>query len=252
VDCLLTVGSFSEFHSEVTPARVKTGDLLSVHIENLGNIPETYTIRVTSTDQRLTFARLKLNPVDPSEADDSSLPSDRILAVGDALRVQPGENTSVEFAVRVRNRPWLGGSAAWPYNVSVASAASASRTHSGEVLVKSILLTWFLPTALLVFLVLACSCMFLFAAKMSTRTRATQTAQTALAEVVWSTQTSSAAGTQIAACTATASANMTQSALQGQADDDGNGLVNHEEGSLGTDPNHPDTDRDKLGDGDEV
>lgn len=226
-DCVLTVGAFSQFSTELSTRRLTAEQTGRVLIRNLGNITDTYRVAWRSQNDALEF-----------EPDSQQ-----------QVKVQPGEAAAAEFSAQPVSRPIYGGEFLYPYNVVTQSSDRQTQSINGEVVAKAMLPTWVLPAVVITCLLLSVLAVFLiFRNGGSDTARATQTAEAGLTAIA--NQTVSAQVTL--AFEQTAIANMTQAAEQGQQDSDGDGLTNNEEIQLGTDPNNPDTDADGLNDGDEV
>lgn len=216
VDCIMTVGAFSLFSSDVTPRRLEREQAGRVRVINQGNIMGNYNVTWASQDDIIEFV-----PAQPGQ-----------------LRVQPGEAAAVDFGARLRNRKWFGGLSIYPFTVVVQSGEGEAQTHTGELAEKGLVSVWLLPVIALLCLSLVCLGGFLWNRSQN--------------QVASATLTITAQTAQVAAITQTAIYNQTAAAQQGQEDTDGDGLTNAQEQALGTDPNSPDTDNDRLLDGDEV
>ena len=120
----------------------------------------------------------------------------------------------------------MGNEKAYPYVIQVQSSDNKSTELPGKITEKGLFPSWLLPAASDGFLILVCGFfLFLFPLK-SIR--------------------NSASATQ------TAVINLTQAALVGQEDTDGDGIINSEEITIDTDPLIADTDGDGLLDGEET
>jgi Tol biopolymer transport system component len=227
-DCVLTIGAFTQFSSELSTRRLTAEQTGRVLVRNLGNITDTYRISWRSQNDALEF--------EPG-------PQQQV-------KIQPGEAAAAEFSAQPVSRPIYGGEFLYPYTVVTQSSDRQTQSLNGEVAAKAMIPTWVLPVVVVVCLLLSLLAVFLFLRDGgdSDISRATQTAEAMLTAVANET-----IAVQVTlAFEQTAIANMTQAAAQGQQDSDGDGLTNNEEAQLGTDPNNPDTDGDGLNDGDEV
>ena len=99
VECVLTVAAFTQFRSELRPARIASAQPAQVLIENQSNIQENFSILWQSDEQELQFS--------PSREQN--------------VRVPPGQIGAVQFQVQPRQRPIFGGEYVYPYSVSVTS-----------------------------------------------------------------------------------------------------------------------------------
>lgn len=216
VNCTLTMTAYTEFSSEVRPPRVTAGQPAQVLVSNQGNIQDTYTLTWQSENDALEF-----QPAATLE-----------------LRVPAGESRAADFSAQPRRRPILGGEMITEYSILVQSAEKETLTVGGEVTSKAWIPIWAVP----VVLALCLGAVFLIAWSLfrvqTQGTGATETAQ-ALLDLT-------------AAATQTAAFNQTQAALIGEQDTDGDGLTDRQEQEIGTDPNNPDTDNDRLSDGEEA
>jgi eukaryotic-like serine/threonine-protein kinase len=222
---------FERFTADMRPARLPHGGLARVLVINEGNAENTFT--VIGRD-----------------------PADRIRFEGQRgrLKLDPGAKGTLDLKLAAKERPWLGRTDSWPFEIQVKTASAMPKSLPGQLEVPARLPIW-LPALMSAFLLLLCfSAAALYAFNNSLNANATATAQAAsVAQVaVLATQTAvfqeTAAAEQGVAATATSLA-LTAVAL---GDDDGDGLSNSQEIALGTDPNNPDTDGDGLSDGEEV
>lgn len=223
VDCTLTVAAFSGFKCEVEPVRVEADQPARVLVTNQGNIQEVFMLTWRSDNDALEF-----EPAAKQE-----------------LKVEPGEIGAVEFSAKPRQRPILGGDFTYNYSVATKSAGKETLTVGGEVSGKGIIPIWVVPVVAILCLAAVLIFFFVFNQGQSESARATQIAQSG-------TQTAEAGLGQIVSATQTASFNQTQAAGEGERDSDGDGLTDNQELELGTDPLNPDTDGDRLSDGEEV
>jgi Tol biopolymer transport system component len=249
VNCELTIEVFSDFHSEMKPKRLNNGETLHVLVENHGNIPETYQLNFTCENNSIDFYRVV-------ETQNSGSSKEKLVDLaqdnGYKLRVDPGASTTVNFNLKANKRPWVGKDAIIPFSLSVNKKGSNEQMHLGELIAPAIIPIWVFLVGFLVILILSCSFIWSFIQSSSAYHKATQTAEYLISGIVNATQTNIAQSNAIVASTATASVNMTQAALQGKQDDDGDGLTNDQELAYGTDSKNPDTEQDGLKDGDEV
>jgi TolB protein len=216
VDCTLTMAAYSSFSCEVNPPQVEAGQPVHVLVNNQGNIHETYTLTWQSENDELIF--------EPGETQE--------------LKIPPGESGAAEFVTQPRQRPIMGGDKSYEYSILVQSSEKEALTVGGEVTSKGIIPVWLLGGFVVLCLVLFFAFFFYFSRDQSESTSATQTAEAELAMIVGATQT--------------AAFNQTEAAGSGEKDSDGDGLTDNQELDIGTDPLNPDTDDDRLSDGEEV
>ncbi len=223
VNCTLTVAAFSRFSCEVEPPQVEAGQPARVMVTNQGNVQEAYTLTWQSDNDALEF--------EPAATQE--------------MRVPPGETNAAEFIAKPRQRPILGGEITFDYSTLVQSAGKETLTVGGEVASKGIIPIWVVPVVAVLCLAVIMILFLVFNQGQSEVSSATQTAESA-------TQTAEAGLEQIVSATQTAAFNQTQAAGSGEMDSDGDGLTDNQEMELGTDPFNPDTDGDRLSDGEEV
>ncbi len=216
VDGTLTVAAYSRFSCEISPPQVEAGEQARVMVSNQGNVQENYTLTWQSENDSLEFTPGAIQTV----------------------KVPAGETTAAEYVPDLRQRPILGGEKNYPYSILVQSAEKETLTVGGEVLGKGMIPVWVIPVLAVLCLGMIFIAYFLLQDGDSESVQATQTAEAALGEMVSATQT--------------AAFNQTQAAQEGERDSDGDGLTDQFELEIGTDPNNPDTDSDRLSDGEEV
>jgi Tol biopolymer transport system component len=228
LDCILTLGAFSDFSAVLDPDRMEAGKPGRVIVSNLGNIQDMYTINLESDADTLEF-----EPPPPQ-----------------SLRIPAGQSAAMEFSAQPRRRPIFGSEITYPFVARLQSSEKRTQDLQGEVFAAALMPVWVLPVILVICLGSICLAFFLLrmGIDQSPNLAATETAFVVQTAVVNQT----AAVQQTANAQATIAANQTQAAIDGQQDSDGDGLTNQEETELGTNPNNPDTDSDGLFDGDEV
>jgi hypothetical protein len=212
----LTVAAYSRFSCEIEPPILEAGQPVRVLVSNQGNIQETYTLTWQSEGDSLEF--------EPGATRE--------------LKVPAGETAAVEFFAQPRQRPILGGEKIYEYSILVQSSEKETLTVGGEITSKGMIPIWVIPVLAVLCLGAILVFYFLLRGDQSESVSATQTAESALGEMVAATQT--------------AAFNQTQAVTEGERDSDGDGLTDTRELEIGTDPNNPDTDDDGLSDGEEV
>lgn len=228
VKATLTVAAFSEFSTNLHPQRVRSGKNARITLNNQGNTQSAFELDFKDRAAELYFKPPRVQ-----------------------LQVPEGQSAAAEFQAMPRNRRIIGGEQTHPFTVQVSSSDEKSQTHTGEVISRALIPVWVLPVVIFLCILFASAAGLYY--RNVGDTRATEQAfingqtATALAMVDLSVQKTLDAS-QADRGTATALA-MTAIA---EGDDDGDGLSNLKETTLGTDPNNPDTDGDGLSDGLEV
>ena len=159
VDGVLTVGAISQFASDLTPRRVDAGQTGRLRIHNLGNIQETFTIRLQSPGDDLEYVPVRSGP----------------------LRVYPGQSASFDFAVSPRSPNWMGGAETFPYSLIVQSSDGETQVHQGEVVSRSLIPIWVLPALLAFCFTAVCGVGFLWNWNQNRLAESTETAAEQLA-----------------------------------------------------------------------
>jgi TolB protein len=238
VDCVLSVATFTNFECGISPAKIQAGDHARLTIENKGNIDQTFHVQWESLDNDLEFAVAR-----PESKGGGS--SKTTLYQGASkpfsVRVQGGRALALGYRAYPIRRTIFGSEKSHSYVVEVQPASkpdSDRKSLSGQVLSQAWFPRWVLPVLVVVLVSLACLSIFLVGQGLTRPARETQIAAN-LTEVIFG-------GTE------TAVAHMTQAAVLGEEDSDGDGLTNTEEETLQTDPMNPDSDGDEISDGDEV
>ncbi|MFW6097589.1 MAG: protein kinase domain-containing protein [Chloroflexota bacterium] len=234
----LTVAPFSQFSVDVQPTHVANGETARVSVHNEGNTPTSFAFVGRDPAEAITFRSTQAQ-----------------------VTVAPGETETVPVTIAARKRPLLGTKRTLPFEITITGEGgegALSRKQAGQLDVLPVIPPW-APPLLGILLALLCVAGAAGAAYVNNRNaRATQTAEALLAGVEAATQTSVAQATQAAQETAQAGTDQATEATALAAtalaagDDDGDGLSNSEEATLGTDPQVADTDGDGLNDGQEV
>ena len=221
VDGTLTVAAYSRFSCEIHPPQVEAGETAKVLVTNQGNFQESFTLTWQSENDSLEFT--------PGAVQ--------------TLKVPAGETSAAEYAADMRQRPILGGEKSYPYSILVQSGEKETLTVGGDVLGKGMIPVWVIPVLAVLCLGVILLGFWLFQgddldpAQATQTAAAEQTAEAGLGEMVSATQTAAFLQTE---------------AASGERDSDGDGLTDEFELEIGTDPNNPDTDSDRLSDGEEV
>ena len=246
VDCLLTVAAFTQFSADLDPQEEDAGKPVSVTVRNEGNTPQSFHLLCESQEDRLEFEYLEPavtaqppGPVNPVQSSHRPGPSaGPQLADYRVIQIPPGESGVFRFIARPRSRPLLGSPSPYPYQAIVKADKKESSPLPGAINGHGWIPIWVVAVFLILCLWMGFSASVSFFGNRFQSGSATQTAAASTAQVIGATQT--------------IVANQTAAAVAGQQDTDGDGLLNQQEASYGTDPNNADTDRDGLIDGQEV
>jgi TolB protein len=224
VECILTISAFSQFSALLQPESLQAGQTGNLIINNEGNTVAAYSLDFQSPGNELVFE--KGQPVtrvgSQPGAQQVEIAYFEILQ-GEKLQVAPGERGIYPFRSRLRSRPLVGNEKTYPFTVKALANENKSIELPGEVSETGLIPPWLVATSVIGLLSL-CLLVLIPITRIRSSAQATQTA----------------------------AFNQTQAALSGQDDSDGDGLINSEELTLGTDPFLADTDSDGLSDGDEV
>jgi hypothetical protein len=223
VECILTIAAFSKFSASLEPGSLQADQFGQVIIENEGNTIDTYTLNFQARGNELIFEKaVQVARPGPQGQQQVGLAYVEIPQ-GERIAVRAGERGGYSFRSRLRSRPIVGGEETYPFGVEVRSTSNESVELSGQVNETAYVQFWVLPVGA-VTLLLFCLLFLIPLRSLPTAARATQTA----------------------------AAGLTQAALSGTGDQDGDGLTNEREATLGTDPLLPDSDNDRLTDREEV
>jgi len=239
VECLLTIAVFSAFSIQLHPQALNPEQSGYLTVINEGNSPDTYALEWVDQQNSLVFEGIQREGL---PATDDRLPQAGVsyypITEPVHLRVEAGQNESIEFRAHPGSRPILGGDFRIPFKTIAQSSSKQVLSQSGEIVGRALIPVWLLVAFAIVLLSCICLSFYLFNNNRAQAMRATQTYQAGIGQILGATQT--------------AAINQTQAAMNGQEDSDGDGLTNLEEISFATDPNNPDSDSDGLTDGDEV
>jgi hypothetical protein len=220
VECVLTISAFAQYSASLQPPSLQAGQTGNVIINNEGNTVATYGLEFLSSGNALIFE--KGLPVAREGTQQVEIAYYEILQ-GEKFQVAPGERGIYPFRSRLRARPLVGNEQTYPFSVRTLSNDNKTIELPGEVIETGLIPPWLVATSIIGLLTL-CLLILIPVNRMRNSAIATQTA----------------------------AFNLTQAALAGGDDSDGDGLTNSEELTLGTDPFLADTDGDGLPDGDEV
>lgn len=255
VSCILSVAAFSEFRCSLMPVQVRSGEPAALMVDNEGNSSQAFAISWISPDNSLAAEVQQRVPGSAAQPAEVTVNNGGFVAAERvSLRVPAGQQVSVNFRMRERSRPILGGGSILPFTVAVESAEKKVQKLDGQVITSALIPTW----AIILFLA-GCGLLFLagyFAFRYPELAAARQGEQTATAAATQTlgaaTQTAAFATQQVLSVTQTIAANQTMAATAALQDSDNDGLTNSDEQTRGTNPNDPDTDDDASFDGDEV
>ena len=224
----LTVAAYSQFDSSFHPQKLRAGKNARITVNNQGNTRETFKLGWQDRGAELAFI--------PPKAQ---------------LQVPGGQSATAEFKASPRKRRWLGNEKTHPFSFQITPQKGDPQKHSGEVVSRALIPLWVPPVLITLCILLAGAAGLYYRSVQNAKAteQAFVNAQTATAQTFLESsvqQTLQAAQAQGGTATALA---LTAIA---EGDDDGDGLSNVKEISLGTDPNNPDTDGDGLSDGAEV
>ncbi len=228
VKAALTVTPFTKFRSELYPQKIKNGQASQLKVYNLGNSPSGFSLDWQDRGNELNFQ--------PPQA---------------KLQIPEGQAAIMEFRPSTRQRRWFGSAQSHPFTARISSEKGEIQTQNGEVISKGIIPVWLPPIMIMLCCILIAAAAFIYKTQMDIQKTATalSMAQTATARAHLEQIVQNTAG-------AIEAAGGTATALAGTAialgDDDGDGLSNAQEVTLGTSPSNPDTDGDGLNDGKEV
>ena len=219
----LTVGVFSQFTTELRPQKIRAGRSAALAVHNRGNAQEAFSVELQDRGDELFFS--------PAQAE---------------VQVEAGGTGMIKFDVRPRARKILGGSTSHNIAIHTASTGGVKQTMAGEVVSRALLPLW-VPPVILFLCILVSSAGWLYYQNLQTTaneaTQAYYDGQTAIAQMVQSTNQAATAAAQAATATANWLA----------ADSDRDGLTNREELEIyNTFPENRDSDGDGLSDGDEI
>jgi serine/threonine protein kinase len=230
---ILTVTTFSQYNSALSPERIYFGQIGQITIRNQGNTPESFAVKWQDPAQSLVFT-----PLQPT------------------FNVPEGEEIVAEFRVEPRQPPVIGGEKVYPFSAQISPGSGPTQTHRLEAHGKGWIPTWSIPVVIIACLAFAALGVFFSSSLIASPNRSTQTAEAGKTQIAFAVQRTNEAGTATAlglenANQATREA-ATATASWLNADDDKDGLTNGEELALNTLPNKRDTDEDGLDDGEEV
>jgi Tol biopolymer transport system component len=206
VQCGLTVAAFYAFSSQMQPQYIAPGEPAIIRVQNESNLPDVFSLEWMSQGDTLKFERIKR---ETAASLTGGQPETRLsysnITTPEVLRLQPGKIGSVEFRARPWRLPIVGGEFSFPFSFRLQSSSSKRIfTHNGAVLGRALIPVWVPAVVGILLIGLICAGIFAAATRLNAASRATQTAQTAVAMVVESTQTAAFLQTQTALPSSTA------------------------------------------------
>ena len=198
VQCGLTVAAVFLFTSQIQPQYVAPGEPAIIRVQNDGNLPDVFSLEWMSQGDTLKFEQIKRETAaSPSGGQPQTRLSYTEITTPEILRLQPGKIGSVEFRARPRRQPIFGGEFSFPFSFRVQSSNSKRvSTHTGAVLGRALIPVWVPAVVGILLIALICAGVFATATRLNAASRATQTAQTAVAQVLVGTQTAAFLQTQ--------------------------------------------------------
>ena len=224
VECILTVAAFSKFSASLEPGSLQAGQFGQLIVDNEGNTSDTYSVHFQGRDNDLIFEKaVQVARPGPRPGQQQVGLAYVEIPQGERFAVRAGQRGIYSFRARLRSHPILGNEETYPFGVEVRSTANEMVELSGQVSESGYIPSWVIPVGV-IGLLFFCLLILIPFRGIPTAARATQTA----------------------------AAGLTQAALSGTGDQDGDGLTNEREAALGTDPLLPDSDNDRLTDKEEV
>lgn len=228
VSAVLSVGIFSTYACDFYPRQIHTNQTARLTIHNKGNSREIFAVKLRDRGDELRF--------EPSNAN---------------VQVPENGSATLPFTAYPRKRRWVGRPKTHAFSAEVVSGRGENQTVSGDAISKALLAPWLVTLLLSAATILCMAGVLIGNSILQANKSATQTAVAfigGLTETAAADMSAAIAGTQQAWQTAT----LIAQTAAAEGDDDGDGLTNLEERTLGTNPNNPDTDGDGLTDGEEV
>ncbi|MEA3440743.1 MAG: transporter substrate-binding domain-containing protein [Chloroflexota bacterium] len=143
-ECILTVGAYAEFTSELDPTTLEARENAQVNIINKGNVKEAFSVNWQSEGDILAFELME-------RQDDEDVFTE---VQEHTLSVDAGAQTTNTFRAGLRQRPLLGGTSDYPFRVQVRPTSGGDGvTHKGEVKDRARIPLWALPVGLVLCLV---------------------------------------------------------------------------------------------------
>jgi len=152
-EAILTVGTFSEFQSEVKPSPpIEALQNAQIVVMNEGNFNESFKINWQSDEDVLAFElwQKEGEEVVFNEVQEHTLKAD------------PGEQEITHFRSGLRKRPLVGGNKTYSFQVQVGSSSGDVQTHTSQVADRGIIPIWVIPLVLVLCVTLTCLAVFIY------------------------------------------------------------------------------------------
>jgi hypothetical protein len=214
VDCILTIAAYWRFEAGIEPNQVWAGAPVQVVVANQGNTDNSFSLSWLSSKNDLIFEAARSN-LQEGQLPPESLPGRQqygsdpqtdieFLPIQDIfdLRVSPGKAESVLFRAKPARRVVFGGETSHEYTVFVQpvnKSSAESQMVKGQVVSRALFPQWLLTVSAVLFVMFACSLIFLTAQARTRSISATQTAVYSVAGGIAATQTAFANQTEEAA-----------------------------------------------------
>jgi len=118
----LTISVYSQFTSELSPTRLRAGEVGRLTVKNLGNAQESYHLGWKDRSNELAFTPAQLQ-----------------------VNVPEGQEIAAEYRTDLRQQRWVGGEKLYLFTAQVNPSTGQPQTHSGEVLSRGMVPVWVFP-----------------------------------------------------------------------------------------------------------
>ncbi|MFN2234340.1 MAG: transporter substrate-binding domain-containing protein [Anaerolineales bacterium] len=145
-ECVLTIGSYTKFTSELQPdPPIDAQQNAQINITNDGNVDQTFQIDWHSEEDLLAF---ELWQQEGEEVVFNEVETH-------TLAVEPGKQETTHFRAGLRKRPFIGNAKLYPFQVKVQSGDEVV-THDNQIKARGLIPIWVIPLILVLCVVLAC------------------------------------------------------------------------------------------------
>ena len=151
-ECVLTIGSYTKFTSELQPdPPIEAQQNAQINITNDGNVDENFQIDWQSEEDLLAFELWQQEGEDVvfNEVETHT------------IRVEPGKLETTHFRAGLRKRPFIGNSKLYPFQVKVHSGDEVV-THDSQIKDRGLIPIWVIPLVLVLCVALACIGVFIY------------------------------------------------------------------------------------------